>query len=85
MMGTCKLCLAVQSAEPGYTKGLSRYAHQVHLQYTKKYLKGATDVLFLMPALVESIAGGIAATACAAALICESLMQPQEQATPAAF
>jgi putative transposase len=27
-----------------YANGLSRHAHKVHLQYTRKYLKGVTDV-----------------------------------------
>ena len=45
--------IAVPSTEPAYTKGLSRYAHLVHLQYTKKYLDGATDVHALTAAQVQ--------------------------------
>jgi hypothetical protein len=45
--------ITVQSTNLEYTKGLSRYAHQVHCQYTKKYLDGATDVHSLTEAKVQ--------------------------------
>jgi putative transposase len=45
--------IRVPAADEEYTRGLSRHAHKVHIQYARKYLNGVTDVHALSRAQVD--------------------------------